>query len=39
MELNAEVLGTFTVSMADHMAREEKYYLSKVAESTNADKK
>ena len=39
MELNAEVLGTFTVSMADHMAREEQYYLSKVAESTNADKK
>lgn len=39
MELNAEVLGTFTVSMADHMAREEQYYLSKVAESTKVDKK
>lgn len=33
MELSAEVLGTFTASMADHMAREEQYYLMKVAES------
>jgi len=37
MELSAEVLGTFTVSMADHMAREEKYYLTKVAESSNVE--
>ncbi len=35
MELSAEVLGTFTASMADHMAREEQYYLTKLAESTN----
>ena len=34
MELSAEVLGTFTASMADHMAREEQYYLTKLAEST-----
>nr|WP_087972170.1 DUF2935 domain-containing protein [Oceanobacillus rekensis] len=33
MELSAEVLGTFTASMADHMAREEHYYLMKLAES------
>ncbi|WP_077303111.1 DUF2935 domain-containing protein [Virgibacillus pantothenticus] len=33
MELSAEVLGTFTASMADHMAREERYYLMKLAES------
>lgn len=35
MELSAEVLGTFTASMADHMAREEQYYLMKLAESSN----
>lgn len=35
MELSAEVLGSFTVSMADHMAREEQYYLMKLAESRN----
>jgi len=34
MGLNAEVLGTFTPSMADHMAREEQYYLMKLAESS-----
>ncbi len=34
MELSAEVLGTFTASMADHMLREEQYYLMKLAEST-----
>lgn len=34
MELSAEVLGTFTASMADHMAREEQYYLMKLAESS-----
>ncbi|MFC4401971.1 DUF2935 domain-containing protein [Gracilibacillus xinjiangensis] len=33
MELSAEVLSTFTASMADHMAREEQYYLWKLAES------
>ncbi|MGJ9458332.1 DUF2935 domain-containing protein [Oceanobacillus sp. CF4.6] len=32
MELSAEVLGTFSASMADHMAREEQYYLTKLAE-------
>lgn len=35
MELSAEVLGAFTASMADHMAREEQYYLMKLAESKN----
>ena len=35
MELSAEVLGTFTAPMADHMAREEQYYLTKLAESKN----
>ena len=34
MELSAEVLGTFSASMADHMAREEQYYLMKLAESS-----
>lgn len=33
LELSAEVLGTFTASMADHMAREERYYLTKLVES------
>ena len=33
LELSAEVLGTFTASMADHMAREEQYYLTKLVES------
>ena len=33
MELTAEVLGVFSASMADHMAREEQYYLMKLAES------
>ncbi len=33
MELNKEVLGTFTALMADHMAREESYYLMKLAET------
>ncbi|WP_067726979.1 DUF2935 domain-containing protein [Oceanobacillus damuensis] len=36
MELSAEVLGTFTASMADHMAREEQYYLTKLAEASRA---
>ena len=33
MELNKEALGTFTALMADHMAREESYYLMKLAET------
>lgn len=35
LELSAEVLGTFTASMADHMLREEQYYLMKLAQSAN----
>ena len=35
MELSAEVLGIFSASMADHMAREEQYYLMKLAESAS----
>jgi hypothetical protein len=31
LELSHEVLGTFSALMADHMAREECYYLTKVA--------
>ncbi|MFJ8234526.1 DUF2935 domain-containing protein [Ureibacillus sp. NPDC094379] len=38
MELSAEVLGTFSVSMADHMQREEQYYLMKLAESEKIGK-
>jgi len=34
MELSAEVLGTFSASMADHIAREEQYYLTKLAQSS-----
>ncbi|WP_332832185.1 DUF2935 domain-containing protein [Saccharococcus caldoxylosilyticus] len=34
MELNKEVLGVLTPLMADHMAREECYYLQKLAETT-----
>ncbi len=33
MELSAEVLGTFTAPMADHMWREEQYYLMKLVQS------
>ncbi|WP_413368332.1 DUF2935 domain-containing protein [Lysinibacillus sp. 3P01SB] len=33
MELSSEVLDIFTVSMADHMLREEQYYLIKLAQS------
>ncbi|UED78533.1 DUF2935 domain-containing protein [Lysinibacillus sp. CD3-6] len=33
MEIGAEVLGTFTALMADHMWREEQYYLAKLAQS------
>lgn len=35
MELNKEVLGGLTPLMADHMAREECYYLQKLAETSN----
>lgn len=34
MRLNKETLGTLTPLMADHMAREECYYLKKLAETT-----
>ncbi|PKR77361.1 hypothetical protein CEY16_11560 [Halalkalibacillus sediminis] len=37
MELSETVLGTFSGLMADHMAREECYYLYKLAESTNSN--
>ncbi|UOQ44509.1 DUF2935 domain-containing protein [Halobacillus salinarum] len=37
MELTAEILGTFSVLMADHMAREECYYLYKLAETTQGE--
>ncbi|MDL4840131.1 DUF2935 domain-containing protein [Aquibacillus rhizosphaerae] len=36
MELSETVLSTFSALMADHMAREECYYLMKLAESTNS---
>ncbi len=35
MELNKELLGVLTPLMADHMAREECYYLTKLSQSTN----
>ena len=35
MELSAEVLGTFTSSMANHMWREEQYYLTKLAQANS----
>ncbi|WP_245698254.1 DUF2935 domain-containing protein [Sporosarcina ureilytica] len=35
MELNKEALGTFTAQMADHMMREETYYLLKLSETTD----
>ncbi|UTR12296.1 DUF2935 domain-containing protein [Evansella sp. LMS18] len=34
MELNKEILGVLSPLMADHMAREECYYLMKLAETT-----
>jgi hypothetical protein len=37
LELSKEALGTFAPLMADHMFREECYYLTKLAESTNLD--
>ncbi|WP_430510408.1 DUF2935 domain-containing protein [Gottfriedia solisilvae] len=36
LEISHEVLGTFSALMADHMMREEMYYLKKLAQSTNA---
>jgi hypothetical protein len=38
MELSEEVLGTLSGLMADHMAREECYYLIKLAESAQTEK-
>jgi hypothetical protein len=37
LELTEQALGTFAPLMADHMFREECYYLSKVAESSQLD--
>ncbi|KKI93402.1 hypothetical protein WQ54_03970 [Bacillus sp. SA1-12] len=38
MELSNEMLSTFSPLMADHMLREECYYLMKVAEATSTKK-
>ncbi|MGM0877250.1 MAG: DUF2935 domain-containing protein [Bacillota bacterium] len=38
MELTNQMLSTFSALMADHMMREECYYLMKVAQSTNTEK-
>jgi hypothetical protein len=38
LELSKEALGTFAALMADHMFREECYYLTKLAESTQTEK-
>lgn len=38
LKLSKEALGTFAALMADHMYREECYYLSKLAESTQSEK-
>jgi hypothetical protein len=38
MELSVEVLGSFTPLMADHMFREECYYLTKLAQVTEVKK-
>ncbi|MED0666276.1 DUF2935 domain-containing protein [Bacillus badius] len=38
LELSKEALGTFAPLMADHMMREECYYLIKLAESTGLQK-
>lgn len=37
LELSNQALGTFAPLMADHMSREECYYLMKLAESVNLD--
>ena len=36
LEISEQVLGTFPALMADHMFREECYYLTKLAESTKS---
>ncbi|MED3561162.1 DUF2935 domain-containing protein [Bacillus xiapuensis] len=38
LELSSQALGIFSPLMADHMTREECYYLMKLAESTNVKK-
>ncbi|WHZ00013.1 DUF2935 domain-containing protein [Peribacillus simplex] len=38
LDLSAQALGTFSPLMADHMWREECYYLMKLAESTDTEK-
>jgi hypothetical protein len=38
LELSNEMLSTFSALMADHMMREECYYLTKLAQSTNTAK-
>ncbi|MEH7113638.1 DUF2935 domain-containing protein [Neobacillus niacini] len=38
LEITTQALGTFSGLMADHMYREECYYLTKLAQSTNLDK-
>jgi hypothetical protein len=38
LEISAQALGTFSPLMADHMSREECYYLMKLAESTKLEK-
>lgn len=38
LELSKQALGTFAPLMADHMFREECYYLTKVAEATSLNK-
>ncbi|MGG0716928.1 DUF2935 domain-containing protein [Robertmurraya massiliosenegalensis] len=38
LELSKEALGTFAPLMADHMMREECYYLTKLAEATDLEK-
>ncbi|PLR83391.1 MULTISPECIES: DUF2935 domain-containing protein [Bacillus] len=38
LELSAQALGTFAPLMADHMYREECYYLTKVAESASLER-
>ena len=35
-EMSSEVLSIFTAPMADHMYREEQYYLMKLAESSRS---
>lgn len=37
LEISNEVLGTFSALMADHMMREEMYYLNKLAQSSSAE--